>query len=137
AEPPGVFWRPDPAVDGYLEHHVLRGVPALPGAFVTELAAGAVTVREGMPTAFHGLRFHAPITAPPGRVPTYRVVPAARDEGSVDVRVLSDVRAQDGRILRQNWLHAQVTVRLTPLPDAPPRHDGPARNGQPTAAILY
>jgi len=23
------------------------------------------------------------------------------------------------------------------LPDAPPRHDGPARNGQPTAAILY
>ncbi|WP_216216734.1 SDR family oxidoreductase [Amycolatopsis aidingensis] len=112
----GMLWQPDGTIDGYLRQHLLRGVPTLPGAFVLELAAAvAAASGPGAVLRFRDLTLHAPVTALPGRTPTYRVT-AERAGESVEVRVLSDTLAPDGRVLRKDRMHARLVVEPGPLP---------------------
>ncbi|GAA3642361.1 hypothetical protein GCM10022267_31280 [Lentzea roselyniae] len=96
-------WTPDPQRDGHLRHHLLGGVPTLPGALIVELAVRAA--RGHSPVVVKDVRFHAPVSAPPGKPVSYRL-----PVDGTSVRVLSDVVAPNGTLLRKDRLHAEATV---------------------------
>ncbi|MEV0675204.1 SDR family oxidoreductase [Actinosynnema sp. NPDC050436] len=117
-------WCPDPEEDGYFRQHRLHGVPTLPGAWVTELAVAASLRgdRAGVPVAVSGLEFHVPLTVlgRAGRACSVEVSDDGRDR--TRVRVLADVVAPGGRVVRRDRAHAQAVVHFGPrLPAPPPR----------------
>jgi NAD(P)-dependent dehydrogenase (short-subunit alcohol dehydrogenase family)/3-oxoacyl-(acyl-carrier-protein) synthase len=122
-------WRPDPRTDGYLDHHVLAGVPTLPGVFVTEL----VTTEKVRPVTFRDVRFHAPITVSARQVPTYRVVRSP--SGGLSVR--SDVVTPSGLVLRRDRVHAEVAEIGTGGLGVVPPHARPVRGGHAVAPSHY
>ena len=122
-------WRPDPRTDGYLDHHVLAGVPTLPGVFLTEL----VTAEGVQPVVFRNVRFHAPITMPGRQAPSYRVVRTS--SGALSVR--SDVVAPSGLVLRRDRVHAEVAEIGTHGPGAVPHHARPVREGRAMVPSHY
>ncbi|MBM7815140.1 SDR family oxidoreductase [Saccharothrix algeriensis] len=141
----GLVWRPQPELDGYLRGHRLHGVPTLPGAWFAELAVAAALRRgrEGAPVALSDLVFHAPLTVD-DRV--CRLDVADDGEHAVRVRVLRDVVAPDGRVLRRDRLHAEAVVEFAggrpapeppdpPDPGAPP--DPPDPGAPPGAGFRY
>ncbi|MFF1613946.1 SDR family oxidoreductase [Amycolatopsis sp. NPDC058278] len=120
----GLVWRPDPEEDGYFRHHRLHGAPTLPGVWITELAVAASlrSDRAGVPVAVSDLAFHAPLTvlSRAGCACTVEVSDDSRDR--VRVRVLADVVAPDGRVVRRDRLHAGTVVEFAPeRPTSPPQ----------------
>ncbi len=122
-------WRPDPRTDGYLDHHVLAGVPTLPAVFVTEL----VTAERVHPVTFRDVRFHAPITVSTRHAPTYRVV--RTPSGGLSVR--SDVVTSSGLVLRRDRVHAEVAEIGTAGLGVVPHHARPVRGGHAVAPSHY
>jgi hypothetical protein len=111
-----IWYRPDLERDGYLQHHRLRGVPILPAALIAELAAEAAE-DGGSGLRLRDLVFHAPVGLRPGAGGSgggYRLVIEQEARGRTDhrlaVRVVSDVVAPSGRVLRRDRLHATATV---------------------------
>ncbi|WP_214370577.1 SDR family oxidoreductase [Pseudonocardia sp. H11422] len=116
-------WSPDPVRDGYLDHHLLGGIPSMPGALIAELAVRAAG--PGSVAVLRDVRFHAPVAAMPNKATTYRI----RRDATV-VHVLSDVVAPNGTVLRKDRLHAEVGVEFSPIPHGVvrvpiPRPEGP------------
>ncbi|MBA0050974.1 SDR family oxidoreductase [Streptomyces sp. AJS327] len=117
----------DPRTDAYLDHHRVRGVPTLPGTFVTEIAAEAALelVPGGRVVAFEELRFlrFLKVRADAHRTPkriTARVTDRVGDLTTVEVRVSQDVVAPSGVLLRADQPHFTVRVLLAPrFPEAP------------------
>ncbi len=122
-------WRPDSSTDGYLDHHVLAGVPTLPGVFVTEL----VTADGVQPRTFRDLRFHSPISVPARHVPVYRVV--RTPSGGLSVR--SDVVTPSGLVLRRDRVYAEVAEIGTRDLGAAPRQARPVREGRAVVPSHY
>ncbi|MGE7433780.1 SDR family NAD(P)-dependent oxidoreductase [Kitasatospora sp. NPDC001175] len=119
--------------DGYLTHHLVRGLPTLPGSFYPELAAeAAVRLLPGMvPVAFDNLVLAAFLRVPgPDRPQTVRVSARlhAREgaDSVVRVRITGDVVAPGGRVLVRDKLHGSVEVRLGDAARPAPRWPEPA-----------
>ncbi|MEU0481919.1 SDR family oxidoreductase [Streptosporangium sp. NPDC006013] len=126
----------DLSSDDYLRHHAVQGHPTLPGTFITEIAAEAArSLRPDLRViGFTDLRFErflrifenvAPV---PKRIHA-RVAHATGDLVTVDVRLVTDVVAPGGIVLRTGSVHFSarvllaatfgVTPRITPwAPDA-------------------
>ena len=128
-------------VDGYLEQHQVNGVPTLPGTLVPEIAAEAALALEPewCVTAVSDLSLRMFLRVHPGRPGmVFRVVaergPEISDERRISVRVLSDLHAPDGTLLKKDRVHFEATVHMRrevpegpavfPWPDDP--HELPA-----------
>ncbi|MGO4617947.1 SDR family NAD(P)-dependent oxidoreductase [Nocardia sp. 2YAB30] len=117
----------DLTTDSYLADHIVKGLPTLPGTFVTAIVADAALALspDWKITAMSDLTFQKFLRVYPGGTGTeFRVVAEvvadAGGERVVTVRVVSDVRAPDGRILRRDQVHFQATAHLRrDLPPAP------------------
>ncbi|MEU6201625.1 SDR family oxidoreductase [Streptomyces sp. NPDC047061] len=114
--------------DGYLEHHRVNGHPTLPGMLMVEMAAQAAVrlVPGRVPVAFEDVRFERflrvyDVQRPEDKRLRARLLSADRDESVVEVRVLTDVTAPDGRVLRRDQPHASLRVLLRDEPVAAPR----------------
>lgn len=114
--------------DGYLEHHLVNGHPTLPGMLIVEMAAQAAAqvVPRRVPVAFEDVRFerflrvHRARRAEPKRIQA-QLLSEDRNESVVEVRVLTDITAPDGRVLRRDQLHASARVLLRDEPLPAPR----------------
>jgi [acyl-carrier-protein] S-malonyltransferase len=127
-------WAPAHHDDDYLAHHLLRGMPTMPGAFVAELAAEAATADSArVATSLHELRFYEPVFASTG----YRLVVRAAENGGSAVQILSDVIAPDGRLLRKDRVHARADVRLAPEFRQAPHLPPPVPAGRAVSPVYY
>lgn len=125
-----------PEVDSYLNDHLVNGVPTLPGTLVPEIVAeAALALQPGWcVTAISGLSLQVFLRMYPGRSgPVFRVVaergPEIDGERTVSVRVVSDLHAPQGTLLRKDRVHFEATVHLrremprsaavAPWPDEP------------------
>jgi len=116
-------WRLDPVRDHYLLEHLVQGRAVLPGMCMVAMAAEAADrLRPGAGVAaLQDISFKEFVPADP-TVPgptKYRIIADARDGGPVRVRIVSDVLARDGRVLRRDREHARLDVVTGPLPPAP------------------
>ena len=111
-------------VDGYLADHLVNGVPTLPGTVVPEVVSeAALALFPGRcVTAITDLSLQAFLRVHPGRAGTViRVV--AESTGSdpvVSVRVLSDLRAPNGILLKKDRVHFAATVHMGRELPSPP-----------------
>ncbi|HET6298473.1 MAG TPA: SDR family oxidoreductase [Kribbella sp.] len=113
--------------DGYLAHHVVNGHATLPGTFVPEIAAQAAQelVPGMVPAGFEDVTFHAFLRVFAADRPVHKKIQAeviSRDELEtvVKVRILGDVLAANGTVLRTDKLHFEALVRMrAELPPAP------------------
>ncbi|MFF3818206.1 SDR family oxidoreductase [Streptomyces bluensis] len=109
----------DLTTNSYLRHHQVRGVPTLPGTFVTELAAEAA--QELVPglkvVAFedlvfhHFLRVYEDTPSTPKRI-TAKVVARTDELTEVEIRITTDVRSPGGVLLVEDRPHFTARVRL-------------------------
>jgi NAD(P)-dependent dehydrogenase (short-subunit alcohol dehydrogenase family)/3-oxoacyl-(acyl-carrier-protein) synthase len=110
--------------DGYLGHHLVRGLPSLAGSFVVEIALEAATdLVPGLHlAALEDVAFHHFLTLPGGRPATKRiharVAERSGDRVAVHVRVLTVVVAPGGQVLVRDRVHFEARVLLAP--DRPP-----------------
>ncbi|GAA3145236.1 SDR family oxidoreductase [Streptomyces rameus] len=113
--------------DGYLTGHLVRGVPTLPGTFVTEIAAEAALalVPDGCVVAFEDLRFlhflqvREGVSQAPKRI-TARITERVGDLTTVEVSVTHDVIAPSGVLLVSGKPHFTVRVLVAgAFPTAP------------------
>ncbi|WP_344014795.1 SDR family NAD(P)-dependent oxidoreductase, partial [Streptomyces thermospinosisporus] len=113
--------------DGYLAGHLVRGVPTLPGTFVTEIAAEAALalVPDGCVVAFEDLRFvhflqvREGVAQAPKRI-TARISERVGDLTTVEVSVTHDVIAPSGVLLVSGKPHFTVRVLVAgAFPTAP------------------
>ncbi|UXY30476.1 SDR family oxidoreductase [Streptomyces sp. HUAS TT20] len=113
--------------DGYLTGHLVRGVPTLPGTFVTEIAAEAALalVPDGCVVAFEDLRFlhflqvREGVSQAPKRI-TARITDRVGDLTTVEVSVTHDVIAPSGVLLVSDKPHFTVRVLVAgAFPTAP------------------
>ncbi|WP_051905110.1 type I polyketide synthase [Streptomyces bicolor] len=113
--------------DGYLAGHLVRGVPTLPGTFVTEIAAEAALtlVPDGCVVAFEDLRFlhflqvREGVAQTPKRI-TARISERVGDLTTVEVSVTHDVIAPSGVLLVSGKPHFTVRVLVAgAFPTAP------------------
>ncbi|MEU6055954.1 SDR family oxidoreductase [Streptomyces xanthochromogenes] len=116
-----------PDTDAYLDHHRVRGVPTLPGTFVTEIAAEAALdlVPGRQVVAFEDVRFlhflqvHPGIAQQPKKI-TARLAGDTGDLTTVQVDITYDVVAPSGVLLARDKPHFTARVLLAPgFPDAP------------------
>ncbi|HET9871810.1 MAG TPA: SDR family oxidoreductase [Propionibacteriaceae bacterium] len=115
--------------DDYLRHHLVDGVPTLPGTFVTEMAceAAAALVPELQPYALEDVVFDHFLKVYPGKRPLpkrihARVVErrAPFEHAVVEIRVTGDVVAPNNTVLVKDRLHFSARVLLShELPTAP------------------
>lgn len=120
--------------DDYLAHHLLRGMPTMPGAFIAELAVEAAAADSSrVVTSLHDLRFYEPVFASI----SYRLVVHAAENGGSAVRVLSDVIAPDGRLLRKDRVHARTDVRLANEFRQAPHLPPPVPAGRAVSPVYY
>lgn len=121
--------------DAYLREHVVSGHPTLPGTFVLEIAAeAAAALAPGQHLiGFQDVSFEQflrlsraerPVEV---RILAERVPPSRSAETHVRVRIVSDVIAPSGVLLKRDRLHFSLTVRLSAAPAAAPRD--PAGSG--------
>ncbi|MFD5538612.1 SDR family oxidoreductase [Streptomyces sp. NPDC127079] len=113
--------------DGYLTGHLVRGVPTLPGTFVTEIAAEAALalVPGGCVVAFEDLRFlhflqvRDGVSQTPKRI-TARITGQVGNLTTVAVSVTHDVIAPSGVLLVADKPHFTVRVLVSDaFPTAP------------------
>jgi acyl-CoA thioesterase FadM/NAD(P)-dependent dehydrogenase (short-subunit alcohol dehydrogenase family) len=138
-------WAVHPERDRYLLEHLIDGRPALPGMAMVALAAEAATrLHPGSPIrCLRDIHFEQFVWADPREPGTtkYRVVAdTVAPDKTVRVRVLSDVVAVNGRVLRQDRCHAVLDVVLGPSDPPPhwgdPPCDDPPWDDPPLAAGL-
>lgn len=120
-------WAVCPDRDRYLLEHLVDGRPTLPGmAMVAMAAEAAMWLCPGTSVrCLRDIRFEQFVWADPHEPgPTkYRVVADVAGD-TVRVRLLSDVVAGNGHVLRHDRCHAVLDVTLGP-PDPPPRWPDP------------
>ncbi|RLU84921.1 beta keto-acyl synthase [Streptomyces griseocarneus] len=125
--------------DGYLEHHVVRGVPTLPGTFVTEIAAEAALhlVPDGVVVAFEDVRFlhflqvRRGVAQAPKKI-TARVTERVGDLTTVTVDITHDVIAPSGVTLVADKPHFTARVLVgSAFPDAPKWREWDAEGERP------
>ena len=119
----------DLAADPYLRHHLVGGVPTLPGTFVTEIAFEVASrlVPDQQVFALEDVRFEHFLKVRESDRPTPRRIIARVVERRVDlaqttveVLVVSDVVAPNGTVLVKNRPHFRTRVRMAgQLPEAP------------------
>ncbi|WP_067829217.1 SDR family oxidoreductase [Actinomadura kijaniata] len=110
--------------DGYLERHLVRGYPTLPGAFQIAIAGDAARLLfpERVPVAFENLSLDSFLHVHgPDRPHLVRIHGRMTGPDLLHVRVTGDVVAPDGRVLVRDRLHARLDVRLADRPPRPPR----------------
>lgn len=117
----------DLTTDAYLNHHLVRGVPTLPGTFVTEMAAEAALalVPGGSVAGFEDVRFLRFLQVRPGvrqspkRI-TARVVQQTPGLTTVAVDITHDVISPSGVLLAADRPHFTARVLVSDrFPDAP------------------
>ncbi|MGW2488129.1 SDR family oxidoreductase [Streptomyces sp. NPDC001606] len=113
--------------DGYLTGHLVRGVPTLPGTFVTEIAAEAALalVPGGCVVALEDLRFlhflqvRENVSQAPKRI-TARITEQVGSLTTIEVSVTHDVIAPSGVLLVAGKPHFTVRVLVADaFPTAP------------------
>ncbi|WP_062204955.1 SDR family oxidoreductase [Streptomyces sp. NBRC 109706] len=127
--------------DGYLRDHTVRGVPTLPGCFVTELAAEAalLLVPELKVVGFrdvtfdHFLRLGGTTDRSPRRIAA-TLLRRDADRAVVGVRVTGDTVSPTGIVLARDRQHFSATVVLAAEhPPAPRWSPWPAAPETPIA----
>ncbi|TQS28844.1 SDR family oxidoreductase [Microbispora sp. KK1-11] len=113
--------------DPCLAGHTVKGRATVPGAFLAEAAAraAAALVPGTAVAALSGTVFSSFVRGRPSSAePPYRVVaealPGTAAETRVRVRILSDMRAPNGMLLRRDHTHFETTVHLADRRTAPP-----------------
>jgi hypothetical protein len=123
----------DLTTDSYLTGHTVRGVPTLPGTFVTELAgeAALALIPGWQVVAFTDLKFHHFLQVHP-RVPgrpkriAAHVVRRTDELVTVQVEITTDVLSPTGVLLVKDKPHFRATVLLARrFPTAPHWSDWP------------
>ncbi|MFE4263645.1 SDR family oxidoreductase [Streptomyces sp. NPDC056883] len=113
--------------DGYLAGHLVRGVPTLPGTFVTEIAAEAALslVPGGCVVAFEDVRFlhflqvREGVAQSPKKI-TARITERHGDLTTVSVSITHDVVAPTGVLLVSDKPHFTARVLVSgSFPAAP------------------
>jgi len=139
ADSADLAWIPDPARDGYLTHHLLKGVPTLPAALIIELAAQAAGADGRWPVTVKEARFHFPVATVPGRARTYHLRRVDTEPGgnTTAIHLLSDLAAPDGSIFRRDLLNAEATVTVPAVLPALPPDPLPARRGEQLVPEFY
>jgi hypothetical protein len=117
--------------DPYLAHHVVNGVPTLPGTFVPEIAAEAALqlLPGSVVVGFEDVVFHHFLRVYDARRPCTKKIQAhvlRRDGGAavIQVRVGGDVTAPTGQVLVPNKLHFEAKVLLSDCYEAAPSWPG-------------
>jgi NAD(P)-dependent dehydrogenase (short-subunit alcohol dehydrogenase family)/3-oxoacyl-(acyl-carrier-protein) synthase len=127
--------------DDYLTHHTVRGVPTLPGCFVTELAAEAAIalVPELVVTGFrditleHFLKLGSATERSPRRIEA-RLRRRTATTAVIAVRVLGDVVSPAGLVLVRDRVHFTATVVMArDYPPAPIPEPWPDAQEMPIA----
>ncbi|MGW1076956.1 SDR family oxidoreductase [Streptomyces sp. NPDC002537] len=125
--------------DGYLEHHLVRGVPTLPGTFVTEIAAEAALhlVPDGVVVALEDVRFlhflqvRRGVPQAPKKI-TARVGERIGDLTTVTVEITHDVVSPSGVRLVADKPHFTARVLVsTAFLTAPKWRDWDAEGERP------
>ncbi|MEU5696180.1 SDR family oxidoreductase [Actinosynnema sp. NPDC020468] len=127
--------------DAYLEHHLVRDHPTLPGTFVTEIAAEAA--RDLVPgkqvVAFEDLRFlnflrvHRDLPTAPKRIHA-RVVADTDEVTEVEVRITTDVVSPTGVLLVRDRPH--FTARVLLHAETPPAPSWPAWSAEGALPVV-
>jgi NAD(P)-dependent dehydrogenase (short-subunit alcohol dehydrogenase family)/3-oxoacyl-(acyl-carrier-protein) synthase len=121
----------DLARDGYLADHLVRGVPALPGAFVAEIAAEAALrlVPDATVVGFsdvrlrHFLHVYPEVAATPKRIRA-DLVESTGNGAVVEVQVVTDVVSPAGLVLVKDRPHFSTRVHLAGSYPAAPEWPG-------------
>ncbi|HEU4386633.1 MAG TPA: SDR family NAD(P)-dependent oxidoreductase, partial [Blastocatellia bacterium] len=114
----GVDWRVDPETIPFLNDHLVRGVPTVPGSLIIAMAADAAhKLVPGLKIVqFERTRFLRLVRAyrgQPGHVrATSKVVERNDDETVVQVQILMDFVHKSGRVLGKDLLHTEIFVRM-------------------------
>ncbi len=110
----------DETKDAYLYGHIVKGYPTLPGTFFTEIAAEAALqlLPDWQVVAFENLAFHRFIRLyGKGRTTATRiqakVIERTDERVVVQVQILSDLFAPNGKLLAQDRLHCAMDVVLS------------------------
>ncbi|MDQ3678184.1 MAG: SDR family oxidoreductase [Actinomycetota bacterium] len=125
--------------DPYLRHHVVNGVPTLPGTFAVEMAAEAATalVPDRVAVRFEKLIFDSFLRVPDGRPVQKKILASVigglPDVTLVAVRVVTDVVAPDGRILTADKPHFSCVVHMRERVPVAPRWELPELPGDAVA----
>ncbi|MEU3462953.1 SDR family NAD(P)-dependent oxidoreductase [Streptomyces sp. NPDC006733] len=125
-------WSVSPDTDRYLLEHLIDGRPVVPGMHLVALAAQAARqIVPGLPVhTVRDIQLQEFVWADPRETTAtkYRfvakaVAPSRGAAGgrrrTVHVRVLSDIRARDGKLLSADRCHAAMDVVLGPSEPAP------------------
>ncbi|MGV4927062.1 SDR family NAD(P)-dependent oxidoreductase (plasmid) [Streptomyces sp. BHT-5-2] len=132
-------WTLDPHRDTYLLDHTLDQRPVLAGTLFLALAAEAAgALAPGAPpTTLENARFHEYVWADPTHPgPTkYRITARRSGPTRIQVAMLSDITAPDGKTLVKDRRHAGVDIR-TPNATATAPHPAHGTDGQPPATRL-
>jgi acyl transferase domain-containing protein/NAD(P)-dependent dehydrogenase (short-subunit alcohol dehydrogenase family) len=122
-----VEWPLSPDAMPFLYDHLVRGVPTVPGSFITAIAADAAhKLIPGLKISqFERTRFLRMVRAYEGR-PTHlraatRIVERNGDEVLVEVQILIDFVHKSGLVLGKDVLHTHTYIRMAPQVPEPPR----------------
>ena len=111
-----------PERDAYLTHHLVSGVPTMPGMFLVEMAAEAARdiTAGGVPIAVEDIEFHHFVRLRPGTAAPLRITARELEPDRVEVLVRTDVIAPSGRVLaRDRVLWACTVLMAEEYPSSP------------------
>ncbi|MGW1030117.1 SDR family oxidoreductase [Streptomyces sp. NPDC002577] len=127
-------WQADPRRDSYLAEHLLDGRPLLPAVMMLAMAAEAARfLQPGQAvTGFRDMTIEQPLyTDAGGRAASCRIDAATLGDGTVRVRLRSDLHGPGGRVLVADRLHCQVDVLIGTLNDPPVEQAPPPAPAMP------
>lgn len=110
----------------FLEDHLVNGIPTMPAAFLTCIAADAARrLRPELKiTAYENTHSHRFVRVPRDRGAELRVharvASENEDETTIYVRILSDFVHKSGKVLQTDILHNETLIRLSDKLPGPP-----------------
>jgi NAD(P)-dependent dehydrogenase (short-subunit alcohol dehydrogenase family) len=129
-----IEWPVSPDAMPFLSDHLVRGVPTVPGSFITAIAADAAhqLIPDLKITQFERTRFLRMVRAYEGRPGHLRastkVVERNGDEVLVQVQILMDFVHRSGRVLGKDVLHTETYIRMAPeVPRPSAKHRAASR----------
>jgi NAD(P)-dependent dehydrogenase (short-subunit alcohol dehydrogenase family)/3-oxoacyl-(acyl-carrier-protein) synthase len=129
-------WTPHPSRDSYLQHHVVKGAPALPASLIAELAVLATSPDWHRPVLVRAATFSLPVITTGGARRTHHLHRRVGPE-AVSVQMLSDLAAPDGVVFRRDLLNAQAEVVLLDRWPEPLVEPLPVCTGEPRVPAFY
>ncbi len=115
----------------WLNDHLVRGAPTLPGAWALDLMLGAALAGEGSARSVRidGGRFSRFLRMKPGTSHTLRAQ-VRREGAGAQVRLVGDLVHHSGVVLGKDVLYAEASFSFDAAPAAAPRVDAPGEGSR-------